>query len=213
MIEVKIKTLKRFENLIGKRFGRLVVVNGPLNVQTANESKWKRRQRKWLCKCDCGNESIYVTNQLKKGSTKSCGCLSKDRLIQMNTRNCQPFEWIYNNMVRCSKQNKHDMLLSFEEFLQFTKQTQCHYCGDSIQWKERNSKKTPNGCYFLDRKDNSKGYIQNNCVVCCTLCNLTRHTRFTYDEMIILGKTIGQIKQQRLIVSNNQPSPVITNLV
>lgn len=31
---------------------------------------------KYLCKCDCGNETIVGFYQLTRGNTKSCGCLS-----------------------------------------------------------------------------------------------------------------------------------------
>lgn len=194
-MEIKIKTFRRFKNLIGQQFGKLTVINGPLNI--TNEKSWKHKQRKWLCKCDCGKEVIRVTNQLNKGVATSCGCLSKERVLALNIKNCRPFEWIYNNLKRCAKNNNKEMLLTFEEFLKFTKINKCHYCTDKIEWKERNSKSNPNSCYYIDRKDNSKGYTTENCVVCCSLCNLTRHIRFTYDEMLLLGKTINQIKRNR----------------
>ena len=33
---------------------------------------------KWLCKCDCGNETIVVGGRLNYGTTKSCGCLKRE---------------------------------------------------------------------------------------------------------------------------------------
>lgn len=32
---------------------------------------------KWKCKCDCGQETIVDTRNLKSGHTKSCGCEKK----------------------------------------------------------------------------------------------------------------------------------------
>lgn len=32
----------------------------------------------WLCKCDCGNESVTRGTDLKSGITQSCGCLAKE---------------------------------------------------------------------------------------------------------------------------------------
>lgn len=61
---------------------------------------------------------------------------------------------------------------------------ECIYCG---------SKKNV-GC---DRIDNTKGHLQNNCVPCCTRCNLTRANRFSYEEMKKLGKVIREIDQLR----------------
>lgn len=30
---------------------------------------------RWLCRCDCGNETVVGQTLLQKGKTKSCGCL------------------------------------------------------------------------------------------------------------------------------------------
>ena len=42
----------------------------------------------------------------------------------------------------------------------------------------------------LDRIDNNKGHILENCVLCCETCNMTRGNRFSYDEMIEIGNVI-----------------------
>lgn len=41
-------------------------------------------QIQYLCKCSCGNEIIVRGAYLRSGNTKSCGCLSKEKLIQRN---------------------------------------------------------------------------------------------------------------------------------
>lgn len=61
----------------------------------------------------------------------------------------------------------------------------CTYCGDTETI----------GC---DRIDNTKGHTQDNCIPCCPECNLTRGNRFSIAEMIKIGMTIKQIKQDRL---------------
>ena len=37
-MEVKINTYRRFENLIGRKFGKLTITNGPLNI--IDEKEW-----------------------------------------------------------------------------------------------------------------------------------------------------------------------------
>lgn len=54
-------------DLTGMRFGNLLVVK---RSGTANG------HATWLCKCDCGNEAIVVSDRLRNGHTKSCGCNS-----------------------------------------------------------------------------------------------------------------------------------------
>ena len=63
-----------FEDLIGKRFGKLVVINKSI-------SRWNKLH--WVCKCDCGNETIVSTSGLKSGHTQSCGCFQDE--IASNT--------------------------------------------------------------------------------------------------------------------------------
>lgn len=54
----------------GNRYGRLVVIKRVCNS--------KSRSAKWLCRCDCGNETTPNGFQLRNGQTKSCGCLRKE---------------------------------------------------------------------------------------------------------------------------------------
>lgn len=60
-------------DLTEKRFGRLLVINREKNYINSSG----RTIIKWLCRCDCGNEVIVATGELKSGDTKSCGCLSE----------------------------------------------------------------------------------------------------------------------------------------
>jgi hypothetical protein len=184
------------KSMIDKRFGALVVIDGPIKIES--KSKWKR-QNQWRCKCDCGKERTYITCMLNNGSAISCGCFTKKRVSNMNTKNVRPFEWAYNSLLRCAKSSKREVSLTFSDFLVFTKIDNCCYCGDKIEWKERRGKKDHHNAYYIDRKDNNTGYTKENCVVSCSLCNLTKHARFTYEEMLILGKSIGEIKKKRQI--------------
>lgn len=62
--------MKRFYDLTGQRFGRL------LAVKYAGQSK--NRMFLFHCKCDCGTEKEIRANHLVRGEVKSCGCLSRE---------------------------------------------------------------------------------------------------------------------------------------
>ena len=38
----------------------------------------------WVCKCDCGNETIVQSNHLRSGHTQSCGCLKSSYEYKVN---------------------------------------------------------------------------------------------------------------------------------
>lgn len=53
-------------DMVGKKFGALTVIE-----RAPNDKHGKTR---WLCKCECGNESTPNGADLKSGKSKSCGC-------------------------------------------------------------------------------------------------------------------------------------------
>lgn len=65
-------------DLTGKRFGKLTVLKEVSSIIKANG----KNMRRWLCKCDCGNEIIVQHTYLTTGDTTSCGCInSKGEMV------------------------------------------------------------------------------------------------------------------------------------
>lgn len=71
--------MKRFENLVGKKFNRLLVIE-PTEKRNSN------RNMIWKCQCDCGNITYVATSSLKSNHTKSCGCYKKEKSIMSGIR-------------------------------------------------------------------------------------------------------------------------------
>jgi len=72
----------------------------------------------------------------------------------------------------------------------------CHYCkieeGDFIQiWGKFYGGKR--GKLEVDRKDNKKGYNEENCVLSCPICNCAKSDKFTYEEFKKMGDAIKEI--------------------
>lgn len=62
--------MTRFKEMIGKRFGSLVVVApAPARQETSG-----KRTAMWSCACDCGTEKAIRGSTLRSGASKSCGC-------------------------------------------------------------------------------------------------------------------------------------------
>ena len=58
------------KDLTNQRFGKLVAIE--------KGKKDKAQHQYWICKCDCGNIVEINSDNLRRGLTKSCGCLHSE---------------------------------------------------------------------------------------------------------------------------------------
>lgn len=84
---------RKVENIIGRRFGRLLVVEN-LNVNS-HGSKLHR------CICDCGNKKDVPISYLKSGHTTSCGCLVKEMHTTHNLSQSRLYNIHQGMLGRC----------------------------------------------------------------------------------------------------------------
>lgn len=95
--------MPKYKNMIGQRFGRLVVLS-----RAENDAQQNAR---WLCRCDCGKEKIIQGGSLRNGKIRSCGCLlsekSKERMTSIATKHGHSDSLLYGvhqSMIeRCYK--------------------------------------------------------------------------------------------------------------
>lgn len=52
-------------NLAGQRFGKLVVLR-----RSEKTAEYKHSSDYWLCRCDCGNETVVLGSNLTSGHKK-----------------------------------------------------------------------------------------------------------------------------------------------
>lgn len=86
-------------DLMNQRFGRLIVLE---NIKPSM----------WLCKCDCGEYKTVSTKLLRRGTTRSCGCLRKEMEVEANTTHGDTNSRLYktwcNMKSRCTNQKSTD---------------------------------------------------------------------------------------------------------
>ena len=58
------------KDLTGQKYGKLTVLKRIIDDD--------KKKVKWLCQCECGNQTIVIGDHLKNGHTRSCGCLFKE---------------------------------------------------------------------------------------------------------------------------------------
>lgn len=61
----------RIKNMMGQTFGKLRVIS---RGEDEISSTGKTRYIRWLCRCECGRESLVRGTALRHGTTVSCGC-------------------------------------------------------------------------------------------------------------------------------------------
>lgn len=66
----------------GTRFGRLTVIE-EAERYVSSKGHTKRQMR---CVCDCGSTSTFWLSSLKRGNTRSCGCLHKEMVSARFTK-------------------------------------------------------------------------------------------------------------------------------
>lgn len=174
------------DNLIGKRFGKLVVVS--------EYGKDSNGAMIWHCKCDCGNEKNVLANSLKRGRCTSCGCYNLEILRNRATHghsrkgHTSPTYSVWQSMLnRC--ENKNDPIYYY-------------YGGRNIKVCDRwhdfanflaDMGERPSLSMSIDRIDNNKGYCKSNCrwATDRTQCNNTsRNIHYPYNGEM---KTVGEL--------------------
>jgi 5-methylcytosine-specific restriction endonuclease McrA len=60
----------RFIDIKGQRFGKWFILEF--------DSIKKGKKAYWKCLCDCGNKKSVSSDSLRRGNTKSCGCIRKN---------------------------------------------------------------------------------------------------------------------------------------
>src|ERR1019366_5035822 len=172
---VQMRAPKKKRELLGEIFGKLIVAAyyHPKFIKKNGD-----RRTQWICFCQCGNICIVQTERLVGGRTASCGCKTTEKRFYKNN-------W-ERAATKIWKKDYRESGLLFEDFCILSKQN-CFYCGiepsktyypalkDPRASKEakENHKYTYNG---LDRLDNDYGHTLENCVPCCTICNLMKGT-------------------------------------
>ncbi len=151
----------KFIDLTGQKFGRLIVIQRLENDINDN--------LRWLCECDCeeGERIIAQGGDLKRGHTKSCGCLRKEITKKIGKSNIKHGYYknnqsdriyiIWNNMIqRCAGLNcKNYRNYSSRRII---------VCQRWLKFKNflKDIGEAPEGLQ-IDRINNNKGYFKDNC--------------------------------------------------
>ena len=155
-------------NEIGKTYSKLYVVERAQNTDSGNAM--------WRCACECGEEIITTGTRLRRGDSRSCGCM---RYLPDGEAS---FRALFRSYRDKAGTRGFEWGLTPEEFRNLTSAT-CNWCGIEPQQLIGHTYGY-RGTYIyngIDRLDNTIGYITKNCVACCGQCNKAKHVHSVQD--------------------------------
>ena len=165
-------------DLAGRKINRLNVIS---KESTIGRSRFK-------CQCECGNITVVDGPKLNSGIIQSCGCqIGRQKKPSLRKKFGESTK---NGLIAQYKHNAKKKLIPFEltdEQMEILFQSDCFYCGRKPY--RTLQKKNCYGYYIcngIDRMDNSKGYISENCVPCCLECNFMKNTYHTKEFLTLI---------------------------
>lgn len=143
----------RSKELVGKRFGKLIVVS-----RFAENTKSGKAQ--WVCKCDCGNTTIVPTYRLTMGETQSCGC---KKFESHNKKHGMKHTRIYSIWCGVKKRCNNPKCKNYNRYggsgISICEEWNNNFMA-FYEWSMKNGYKDS---LTIDRIDSSKGYSPENC--------------------------------------------------
>lgn len=191
-------------DFISRQFGRLTVIG----FDGIHTTPCGTRKKMWQCKCECGKETVVAENNLKNGTTKSCGCWKRDKLNEHNTVHGGSNDRLYgiwkNTKRRCNSPNdKHydtyggRGIKVCEEwnnnYQSFKEWSYANGYDDSAEFQE---------C-TLDRIDNNGDYEPSNCRWVDRITQANNTSKNHYVELNGIKMTIAEFARTMNISKNH----------
>lgn len=139
----------RVKDLTGQRFGRLLV------LRFADLDR--RRNSRWLCRCDCRAETTVLGCNLGRRYTKSCGCKRRERVTTHGMHGTSEYNSWVAMVGRC-----YNLARPCAKYYSGRGITVCKRWGKFENFIADMGLK-PTSKHTLERVDNEKGYEPKNC--------------------------------------------------
>lgn len=193
--------MPQYIDLVGQEFGRLRVLKRAEND--------KHNKSRWMCSCVCGREVVVNASSLRRGLTKSCGCLWLEVMSETRSTHGMSKERIYSEYIgikkRCLNKNSSgykkygnrgiticEEWLGENGFINFYEWAMSHGYRDdlTIERIDVNGNYCPENCKWITAKEQAN----NKRNTLRLEYNGETHTTLEWEE--ITGITSGTIRQR-----------------
>lgn len=211
-------------DLTGMRFGKLTVIS-----RSENRFIGKRKASKpyWLCQCDCGNTKEICGDNLRSGSSNSCGCETSRSTIERSEKhgfarrgkNRSRLYSIWAKMIsRC--ECKNDKAYCFygergisvcEEWHEFVVFKDWAYANGyldnlTIDRIDFNGDYEPSNCRWITQSEQTRNTRRNTFV---TLGDVTHCLKEWCDELNLNYTTVQARRKKGMDIYDAMFTPVI----
>lgn len=142
-----------FKDLTGQKFGRWTVKS--LDGTVGEDGN---RVAVWLCLCECGNERVVRGSDLRKGASKSCGCLRGEQLANRLRKHGLHGTDEYNIWKGIRKRCFNPNTIGFDAYSQRAPE-----CWETFDEFFADMGPRPSKRHSIERIDNGKPYSKQNC--------------------------------------------------
>lgn len=168
-----------------------------INITILKQALSDRPETLYIILCpECNKPKQIYASQLKAGKGirhRSCSAKLRTDLRKLNlsiTENRQIIlGYVFNTLKGRSKRKNLTMNLTKDDLIKLIFNN-CNYCDGIPNLKYLQNPEHYNG---LDRVNNNLGYLQENCVPCCAICNRAKSTMKVKDFIY----WINNIKQKK----------------
>jgi hypothetical protein len=190
---------KKWADYTGKKFGKLLCIG-----RAVGDGNWRY-------KCDCGKS--IVVNGFKIHWRKSCGCLNAENALKRGS-SMRKYDAVTITceylMYKNNAKQRNWGVLQKSDWLKIVMQP-CYYCGETdtrnratmesyLRTRGKSLKPEEVKLYEvkmngIDRVDSLRGYVLNNMVPCCGVCNRMKNN---FSNDVFMDK-IKKIYEKHLV--------------
>lgn len=143
--------------MVGEKFNRWTIIEYCGSMAVGKSIKNFVR-----CQCECGNIRKIQLSAVKSGTSKSCGCYTKEMASKSNTThglsNTSEYKIWRGMLRRCYNKNRKDYPLYGGRGIKVSDE----WVGDFLLFLNDMGFR-PSNKHSLDRIDNNKNYCKENC--------------------------------------------------